>query len=320
MGQVAEKICGKDQDLKERQSFSDSLANSRIFKKSDVKPANDPIETIYQSPAQNIFPTSQIVTNSIVEEHKEDSRHQHLTYEDFEWKTYIGKGTFGKVALVVKKDSKKEYAIKILKKKDFSKKDIENAMTEQKILMNSHHPFIVKLLYSFQDATNLYYCIEYIPGGELFAILKKFKKFTADQTRFYAAEVLLALEYLHNEIKTIYRDLKPENILVNSDGHIKLTDFGLSKMGELKGNSFCGTPFYLAPEIIVGRGHDQAVDFWTFGCLIYEMLAGYPPFRNKNQNVLFGLIKKVILNLVRVIIRFLRILTLMQPVLLSSCW
>ena len=196
------------------------------------------------------------------------------------------------MAKVVKKDSKKVYAMKLLKKKGFSRKDIENAMTEQRILMKSDNPFIVKLHSSFQDESNLYYCLEYIPGGELFKILKAFKKFTKDQTRLYAAEVILAIEYLHNDIKTIYRDLKPENILVNYDGHIKLTDFGLSKMS-LQGTSFCGTPYYLAPEIILNKGHGKEVDFWTFGCLIFEMLTGYPPFRNRNQNILFNLIKKV---------------------------
>lgn len=143
---------------------------------------------------------------------------------------YLGKGTFGRVALVFKNDTNKHYAMKILKKKDFNvHSTVENAMTEREILMKSEHTFIVKLRYAFQDETCLYYCIDYVPGGELFTYLKKYKKFTLEQTRFYAVEVLLALDYLHNQLNIIYRDLKPENILVDSTGHIKLTDFGLSK-------------------------------------------------------------------------------------------
>ena len=129
-----------------------------------------------------------------------------------------------------KNDNHKLYAMKILKKKDFNvNSTVENAMTEREILMRSDNTFIVKLRYSFQDDACLYYCIDYVPGGELFSYLKKHKKFTLDQARFYAVEVLLALSYLHNDLNIIYRDLKPENILVDSNGHIKLTDFGLSK-------------------------------------------------------------------------------------------
>ena len=102
-------------------------------------------------------------------------------------------------------------------------------MTEREVLLRSNNPFIVKLRYSFQDEMCLYYCIDYVPGGELFSYMKRMGKFTVEQTRFYAAEVLLALDHLHNDLKIIYRDLKPENILVDSNGHIKLTDFGLSK-------------------------------------------------------------------------------------------
>lgn len=120
--------------------------------------------------------------------------------------------------------------MKILNKKDFNvKSTVDNVMTEREVMMKSQSPFIVKLRYAFQDEYCLYYCIDYVPGGELFKYLKTKKKFSLEETRFYATEVLLALEYLHNEIDVTYRDLKPENILVDSNGHIKLTDFGLSK-------------------------------------------------------------------------------------------
>ncbi len=132
--------------------------------------------------------------------------------------------------------------------------------------------------------------MEYIPGGELFTHLRKRKKFTEAVAAYYAAEVLLALEYLHNDLKIIYRDLKPENVLLTRDGHIKLTDFGLSKKKEIC-SSYCGTPEYLAPEIIKGDNYNQTIDFWCLGCLIHEMIAGKPPFRHKDKKSLYSLIK-----------------------------
>ena len=129
--------------------------------------------------------------------------------------------------------------------------------------------------------------MEYLNGGELFFHLHRELKFSEDRTKFYAAEIALALNFLHNE-GIIYRDLKPENVILTKSGHIKLTDFGLSKIGS-KGEdfntySFCGTPEYLAPEIIIGRGHSKMVDWWTFGLMIYEMLSGINPFKLKNLN------------------------------------
>ena len=135
--------------------------------------------------------------------------------------------------------------------------------TEREILGEVNCPFIVQLRFAFQTADKLYMVMDFINGGELFFHLRRCTKFPEDRTRFYAAEILAALEYLHSR-GIIYRDLKPENVLLDSEGHIKLTDFGLSKKffsGEKKAFSFCGTPEYLAPEILKGTGHDQAVDF-----------------------------------------------------------
>lgn len=152
-----------------------------------------------------------------------------MTYHDFDWLSELGHGAFGRVALVRKKDNTTIYAMKIISKKNFTVKSIDCAMTEREILIKSQNPFIVKLRYSFQDESCLYYCMDYVPGGELFKYLKAKKKFSLEEARFYTTEVLLALEYLHNDLDVVYRDLKPENILVDSTGHIKLTDFGLSK-------------------------------------------------------------------------------------------
>lgn len=170
-------------------------------------------------------------------------------------------------------------------------------IAEKRVLQISRHPFVVRLRYSFQSETTLYLVMDFCSGGELFTQLRKRGKFTEQMSRFYAAEVLLALEYLHDKLGIIYRDLKPENILLDTKGHVKLTDFGLSKENK-RTNSFCGTPEYLAPEILLGQGHDSAVDWWSFGCLIYELLAGLPPFSSRNKTQLYYDILKVnILNI-----------------------
>jgi len=178
-----------------------------------------------------------------------------INLEDFETFKYIGKGAYGKVALVKKKTTGNFYAMKIVKKKDFAlnKISLENALVEREVLMKSRHPFVVSLKYSFQDSTQIYFVMDYVAGGQLFDYMKKMKRFTLKMTRFYAAEVLLGLMHLHVDLDTIYRDLKPENILLEANGHIKLTDFGLSKVGQKMGYSVCGTPEYLAPEIIQSK-------------------------------------------------------------------
>lgn len=143
----------------------------------------------------------------------------------------LGSGTFGKVFLVRKIDTRQLFALKVINKADFKidQDPREAVMAERDIMLKSESPFIVKLWFSFQDERHLYFCIDYVSGGELFRLLRKHKKFKLEEARFYAAEVLLGLDYLHNQLKTIYRDLKPENILLDHSGHVKLTDFGLSK-------------------------------------------------------------------------------------------
>lgn len=148
--------------------------------------------------------------------------------------------------------------------------------------MKFTHPFIMKLQFSFQDENHLYFIMEFINGGELFYHLKKDKKFSEERAKFYAAEIILALEYLHKE-GVVYRDVKPENILIDSEGHVRLTDFGLSKGGLEQSNghteSFCGTTEYLAPEIINSKTYGYSVDWYSLGLVIYEMLCGHNPFK-----------------------------------------
>jgi serine/threonine protein kinase len=202
----------------------------------------------------------------------------------------LGRGAFGKVFLVTKKDTGQVFAMKSLKKSDLMKRNqINNTKTEREIMGATDHPFIVKLHYAFQTVDKLYMIMDFINGGELFFHLRRAERFTEEKTRFYSAEVIIGLNYLHG-LGIIYRDLKPENILLDSEGHIKLSDFGLSKNSfdvEDKTYSFCGTPEYLAPEIIQSGGYNQAVDYWSYGILIYEMLAGCPPFTTKNREQLY---------------------------------
>jgi len=167
---------------------------------------------------------------------------------------------------------------------------VEHTLAEKHILQRIHHPFLVNLHYSFQTEDKLYFVLDYINGGELFFHLQKEKRFAEERVKFYAAEILLALEHLHaNGI--IYRDLKPENILITSEGHICLTDFGLCKTGieseQDRTTTFCGTPEYLAPEVLKGKGYGKAVDWWSFGSLIYEMLTGLPPFYSQDVQEMY---------------------------------
>ena len=188
-----------------------------------------------------------------------------LTPDSFQIIKIIGRGNFGKVCLVKKIGTEELYAMKILKKKVIEeKKQRCHTITEKIVLESSKCPFIVKLFYAFQTPIKLYMVMEYMNGGELFFHLAKDGTFSEIRAKFYIGEILIGLNYLHaNGI--IYRDLKPENILLDSEGHIRLTDFGLSKSGidatNPKAYTFCGTPEYLAPEILKCLGHDKAVDY-----------------------------------------------------------
>ena len=160
-------------------------------------------------------------------------------------------------------------------------KQVDHVKTEKKILEELNHPFIVNLFGAFQDDKNLYLLLEYVIGGEFFSHLRKAGRFPNDTAKFYAAQITLVFEHLHS-MMILYRDLKPENLLLDSDGNCKVTDFGFAKKVEYRTWTLCGTPEYLAPEIILSKGHGKAVDWWALGILMYEMLAGYPPFYDED--------------------------------------
>lgn len=200
------------------------------------------------------------------------------TLDDFERVRTLGTGSFGRVMFVQHKPTKQYFAMKILEKEKVVKlKQVEHTLHEKQILQSINFPFLVSMKYHFKDNSNLYMVLEYVPGGEMFSHLRKVGKFSEAHSRFYAAQIVLAFEYLHY-LEIIYRDLKPENLLIDSKGYLKVTDFGFAKRVKGRTWTLCGTPEYLAPEIILSKGYNKAVDWWALGVLLYEMAAGYPPF------------------------------------------
>ncbi|XP_051142972.1 probable serine/threonine protein kinase IRE isoform X2 [Andrographis paniculata] len=241
-----------------------------------------------------------------------------ISIEDFEIIKPISRGAFGRVFLARKRRTGDLFAIKVLKKADMIRKNaVESILAERDILISVRNPFVVRFFYSFTCRENLYLVMEYLNGGDLFSLLRNLGCLDEDMAHVYIAEVVLALEYLHS-LNVIHRDLKPDNLLIGPDGHIKLTDFGLSKVGlinstdDLSGSSallgddkqkvtvhssqkkeernkqsVVGTPDYLAPEILLGMGHGATADWWSVGVILYELLVGIPPFNAENPQKIF---------------------------------
>jgi protein-serine/threonine kinase len=222
---------------------------------------------------------------------------------DFEILKLIGKGTFGQVYQVRKRDTQRIYAMKVLQKKVIvQKKEVAHTVGERNILVRTattDSPFIVALKFSFQTPSELYLVTDYMSGGELFWHLQKEGRFDEKRAKFYISELILAIQHLHNN-DIVYRDLKPENILLDANGHIALCDFGLSKANLTKNdttNTFCGTTEYLAPEVLLDEsGYTKMVDFWSLGVLVFEMCCGWSPFYAEDtqqmyKNIAFGKVR-----------------------------
>eukprot|EP01017_Pseudomicrothorax_dubius_P046712 TRINITY_DN8272_c0_g1_i3.p1 TRINITY_DN8272_c0_g1~~TRINITY_DN8272_c0_g1_i3.p1 ORF type:complete len:311 (-),score=93.38 TRINITY_DN8272_c0_g1_i3:220-1152(-) len=215
---------------------------------------------------------------------------------DFEVYTTLGTGTFGRVRQVRLKEDYNGgvYALKMLKKTEIVRQNqVDHIKSEKRILQEVSHPFLVNLRADFQDERYVYMLFDYVGGGELFSRLRKEGRFANDVGLFYISEILLAIQYLH-EKDIVYRDLKPENLLIDKRGHVKITDFGFAKkLPNDRTFTLCGTPEYLAPEIIKGSkvGYGKSVDWWALGVLVFEMLAGFPPFYDSDP---IGIYKKII--------------------------
>ena len=216
---------------------------------------------------------------------------------DFEKGVTLGTGTFGRVRLVQYLPAKSGapgqnyYAMKIMKKNEIIRlQQVAHIKSEVGLLAQLDHPFIVNLVAHLQDAEKVYLILEYVSGGELFTHLRNTGRITNSAAMFYSSHVVLAFGYLH-ALHIAYRDLKPENLLITTDGNIKIADFGFAKVVVGRTWTLCGTPEYLAPEIIQSKGHGTAVDCWALGVLIYEMICGYPPFCDENP---FGIYQKIL--------------------------
>uniref|UniRef100_A0A3P8UKV7 Serine/threonine-protein kinase sgk-1 n=1 Tax=Cynoglossus semilaevis TaxID=244447 RepID=A0A3P8UKV7_CYNSE len=210
---------------------------------------------------------------------------------DFDYLRVIGRGSFGKVLLARHRKQGGYYAVKVLQKQAIVKhKEQRHVMSERSVLLKGlQHPFLVGLHFSFQTPNMLYFVLDYVNGGELFYHLQREGSFPELRSAFYAAEMAMALGYLHS-LDIVYRDLKPENILLDSGGHVMLTDFGLCKEGVSIGgmmHTFCGTPEYLAPEVLRGHPYSPAVDWWGLGAVLFEMLYGLPPFYSHSKAEMF---------------------------------
>uniref|UniRef100_A0A4W5QGN5 3-phosphoinositide-dependent protein kinase 1 n=1 Tax=Hucho hucho TaxID=62062 RepID=A0A4W5QGN5_9TELE len=218
--------------------------------------------------------------------------------EDFKFGKILGEGSFSTVVLAREQATAKEYAIKILEKRHIMKENkAQYVKRERDVMSNLDHPFFVKLYFTFQDDEKLYFGLSYAKNGELLKYIRKIGSFDETCTRFYSAEIVCALEYLH-EKGIIHRDLKPENILLSEDMHIQITDFGTAKQlssdsKQARANSFVGTAQYVSPELLTEKSACKSSDLWALGCIVYQLVAGLPPFRAGNEYLIFQKIIKL---------------------------
>ncbi|KAI9832003.1 MAG: hypothetical protein M1819_004547 [Sarea resinae] len=277
-----------------KQSSKSSTSSSRANSTPRTMSDHDPAEmTSYEIPLEHDFVSADIGERAATPDRTSLARK--MSADDFEPLSCLGKGTYGTVILVKQKETGRLYAQKQFRKASLTvhKKLVEQTKTERVILESvNRHPFVVKLYYAFQDHEKLYLILEYAEGGELFTHLAMERMFTEEVACFYMAEMVLALEHLHHNVGVVYRDLKPENCLLDSEGHLLLTDFGLSKVAvesddDQNNNNHCksilGTIEYMAPEVIQGLPYGTAVDWWSFGALGFDLLTGAPPFTANNH-------------------------------------
>lgn len=264
---------------------------NKLLLKSSINPSLNDIKVFEARPKLRTFEKKKKVPNFF----KFEFPPCKVGPNDFRGLLQLGKGSFGEVYLVEKKDTLELFALKVLKKeKVLGNNLVRYAFTERNILMTISHPFIIKLIYAFQTPEKLAMIMDFCPNGDLGTQLVRDKRFSEEKARFYLVEVLLALQELHSH-GIIFRDLKPDNVVLDKDGHARLTDFGLSKEGlgeEQMTRSFCGSVAYLAPEMLRKSGHTKSVDWYLFGVLVYELLIGSPPYYSSSREQLFNNIQR----------------------------
>eukprot|EP00057_Strongylocentrotus_purpuratus_P024320 XP_011678794.1 PREDICTED: cGMP-dependent protein kinase 1 [Strongylocentrotus purpuratus] len=275
-----------------QKTMSGQIKNTKILEKGDFfgQPA---LEGAFLQIAGGLDP---VIKNKLEDNAKSrvDSEFADLQLDDIHIVATLGVGGFGRVELVRLDGSNQTYALKQLKKRHIVEtRQQEHIMSEKNIMLEARCDFIVRLYCTFKDNKYLYMLLEACLGGELWTILRDKGSFDDSTTRFYTACVTEALAYLHNK-GIVYRDLKPENILLDNKGYGKLVDFGFAKrIGHgRKTWTFCGTPEYVAPEIILNRGHDLSADYWSLGILMFELLTGSPPFTGSDPMKTYNIILK----------------------------
>ena len=265
----------KDKDKKEKK---DKEKKEKKERKETESAEYDPLKELHEAKNEN------------------EGKVRSIKLSDYEMGETLGTGSFGRVKIAKNKKTGEYIAMKIMKKIEILKsKQADHIANEIKILSMINHPFVITFGGFTQDDRNLYLDLELINGGELFTYLRGVGQFPLEQAKFYICQIICIFDYLHNK-DIIYRDLKPENILIHKSGYLKLTDFGFAKIVEGRTYTLCGTPEYLAPEIILNKGHGKPVDWWTTGILLYEMIAGIDPFSDDDpmmvyQKILKGKIK-----------------------------